>query len=171
MPSPIHGCGLEAALAVVGGKWKPIVLWHLAGGACRFGELRRLVVGISEKMLIQQLREMEADRIVARKDFQEIPPRVEYSLTEFGDSLAEGDKLISRIPFSGQIQTQTRPCFLSTDCQAEFRVRFIVDPAGQAEGFAEHLRQNPAALLAHGCITVGLPLKDVELKARRSRVD
>jgi DNA-binding HxlR family transcriptional regulator len=89
MRRPIHGCGLEAALAVVGGKWKPIVLWRLADGARRFGELRRLVVGISEKMLIQQLREMEADRIVARKDFQEIPPRVEYSLTEFGVSLAE----------------------------------------------------------------------------------
>jgi DNA-binding HxlR family transcriptional regulator len=89
MPRPIHGCGLEAALAVVGGKWKPIVLWRLADGARRFGELRRLVVGISEKMLIQQLREMEADRIVARKDFQVIPPHVEYSLTEFGISLAE----------------------------------------------------------------------------------
>ena len=83
-----HGCGLEAALAVVGGKWKPIVLWHLSGGARRFGELRRLVMGISEKMLIQQLREMEADGIVARKDFREVPPRVEYALTEFGVSLA-----------------------------------------------------------------------------------
>src|SRR5882762_3909951 len=89
MHRPIHGCGLEAALAVVGGKWKPIVLWRLAGGSRRFGELRRLVDGISEKMLIQQLREMEADGIVARKDYQEIPPRVEYALTEFGVSLAE----------------------------------------------------------------------------------
>src|ERR1700678_3873456 len=89
MRGPVQGCGLEAALGVVGGKWKPIVLWRLAGGPRRFGELRRLVVGISEKMLIQQLREMEADRIVARKDFQEVPPRVEYSLTEFGVSLAE----------------------------------------------------------------------------------
>ena len=85
----IHGCGLEAALAVVGGKWKPIVLWRLAGAPRRFGELRRLVTGISEKMLIQQLREMEADGIVARKDFREVPPRVEYALTEFGVSLAE----------------------------------------------------------------------------------
>ena len=85
----IHGCGLEAALAVVGGKWKPIVLWRLAGGGRRFGELRRLVEGISEKMLIHQLREMEADGIVARKDFREVPPRVEYALTEFGVSLAE----------------------------------------------------------------------------------
>src|SRR5262245_54806974 len=86
---PAYGCGLEAALAVIGGKWKPIVLWHLTPGARRFGELRRLVTGISEKMLIQQLREMEADGIVARRDSQEIPPRVEYSLTRFGVSLAQ----------------------------------------------------------------------------------
>jgi DNA-binding HxlR family transcriptional regulator len=80
MCRPIHGCGLESALVVVGGKWKPIVLWRLAGARRRFGKLRRLVEGIREKMLIQQLREMEADGIVARKDFHEIPPRVEYAL-------------------------------------------------------------------------------------------
>ncbi len=83
------GCGLVAALAVVGGKWKPIVLWRLSDGPRRFGELRRMVEGISEKMLVQQLREMEADGIVARTDFHEIPPRVEYALTEFGHSLAQ----------------------------------------------------------------------------------
>jgi DNA-binding HxlR family transcriptional regulator len=87
MKRQVYDCGLEAALAVVGGKWKPIVLWHLAPGPRRFGELRRLVTGISEKMLIQQLREMEGDGIVARKDYQEVPPRVEYSLTGFGASL------------------------------------------------------------------------------------
>jgi DNA-binding HxlR family transcriptional regulator len=82
-------CGLDVALRVVGGKWKPIVLWNLSLGPKRFGELRRLVVGISEKMLIQQLREMEADDIVHRKDYQEIPPRVEYSLTPLGVSLTK----------------------------------------------------------------------------------
>lgn len=89
MSTPTFGCGLEAALAVIGGKWKPIVLWQLASGPRRFGELRRLVTGISEKMLIQQLREMQADGIVAREDFREIPPRVEYSLTGFGRSLGD----------------------------------------------------------------------------------
>src|SRR3984893_6099227 len=84
-----YGCGLEAALDVVGGKWKVLVLWHLTPSSRRFGELRRLVAGISEKMLIQQLREMEADGIVSRKDFREIPPRVEYSLTPFGVSLSD----------------------------------------------------------------------------------
>ena len=88
MRNQSHGCGLEAALDVVGGKWKPIVLWHLAPGPRRFGQLRRLVTGISEKMLIQQLREMTGDGIVAREDFREIPPRVEYSLTPLGVSLS-----------------------------------------------------------------------------------
>jgi DNA-binding HxlR family transcriptional regulator len=84
-----YSCGLAAALDVVGGKWKPIVLWHLSPGPRRFGELRRLVTGISEKMLIQHLREMEADGIVSRKDFHEVPPRVEYALTPFGVSLID----------------------------------------------------------------------------------
>ena len=87
MNRPGSGCGLEVALDVIGGKWKPLVLWWLASGPRRFGELRRLVVGISEKMLIQQLREMERDGIVAREDFREVPPRVEYALTGFGQSL------------------------------------------------------------------------------------
>jgi len=84
-----YDCGLEAALDVVGGKWKALVLWRLAPGPRRFGELRRLVAGISEKMLIQQLREMEADGIVDRRDFREVPPRVEYEVTPFGVSLIE----------------------------------------------------------------------------------
>src|SRR5258708_7698388 len=82
-------CGLEAALVVVGGKWKPLILFHLGPSKRRFGELRRLVSGVSEKMLIQQLREMQADRIIERLDFKEIPPKVEYSLTPLGRTLAE----------------------------------------------------------------------------------
>src|ERR1700679_1663963 len=81
--------GLEAALLVMGGKWKPLILFHLGHGTRRFGELRRLVVGVSEKMLIQQLRELQADGIIERVDFKEIPPKVEYSLTPIGRTLAE----------------------------------------------------------------------------------
>ena len=79
-------CGLEAALKVIGGKWKVLILWHLQDPT-RFGELKRSVNGISEKVLIHELRELEADGIVNRHDFQEVPPRVEYSLTPFGKSL------------------------------------------------------------------------------------
>ncbi len=92
MKDGAYGCGLEAALDVIGGKWKVLVLWNLSAGPTRFGQLRRSVAGISEKMLIQQLREMEADGIVARQDFREVPPRVEYSLTPFGVSFIEALK-------------------------------------------------------------------------------
>jgi DNA-binding HxlR family transcriptional regulator len=81
-------CGLDVALAVIGGKWKPLILFHLAGGPRRFGELRRLVSGISEKMLIQHLKELEGDGILTRKDYREVPPRVDYAMTDFGRTLA-----------------------------------------------------------------------------------
>jgi DNA-binding HxlR family transcriptional regulator len=89
MDKPAYGCGLEAALDVIGGKWKVLVLWHLGSGSRRFGELRRLVTGISEKMLIQSLCEMEREGIVNRHDFREVPPRVEYSMTAMGVSLTQ----------------------------------------------------------------------------------
>lgn len=82
-------CGLEASLDLVNGKWKPLILRAIRKGAKRYSELRRTVVGVSDKMLIMHLKELEADRVVARKDFQEIPPRVEYSLTPFGASLID----------------------------------------------------------------------------------
>ena len=89
MPTPPFTCGLEAALVVVGGKWKPLILFHLGYGKRRFGELRRLVSGVSEKMLIQQLRELQADGIIERVDFKEIPPKVEYLVTPLGRTLVE----------------------------------------------------------------------------------
>jgi DNA-binding HxlR family transcriptional regulator len=82
-------CGLHAALFVVGGKWKPLILFHLARESRRYGELRRAVGGVTDKVLIQQLKELEADAIVARFDHREIPPRVEYSLTPFGRTLGK----------------------------------------------------------------------------------
>lgn len=81
-------CGIDAAMDVVGGKWKSLILWELHNhGMRRFGELRRGLPGISEKMLIQQLRELEEDEIVDRTVYAEVPPRVEYRLTELGDAL------------------------------------------------------------------------------------
>ncbi len=85
----VYSCGLEATFDVIGGKWKCLILWRLHPDARRFGELKRLVTGITEKMLIQQLREMEADGLVRRQAYPEIPPRVEYSLTPMGISLKE----------------------------------------------------------------------------------
>jgi DNA-binding HxlR family transcriptional regulator len=82
-------CGLDIALRVVGGKWKPLVLFHLHGGPRRFGELKRMVGGVSEKVLIQQLRELTADGILVRRDYHEVPPRVDYFMTEYGHTLAQ----------------------------------------------------------------------------------
>lgn len=82
-------CGLEAVLEILGGKWKPLILFHLASGAKRTGQLRRLVTNVSEKMLIQHLKEMMDDGIIRRIDFQTVPPHVEYELTDFGQSLAK----------------------------------------------------------------------------------
>ncbi|MDR4533907.1 helix-turn-helix domain-containing protein [Glutamicibacter sp. PS] len=81
-------CGIDAALDVVSGKWKGLVLWELqAHGIRRFAELRRALPGVSEKMLTQHLRQMEEDGLINRNVYAEVPPRVEYSLTEAGSSL------------------------------------------------------------------------------------
>ncbi len=83
-------CGIDAAMDVVAGKWKSLILWELHNhGARRFGELRRGLAGVSEKMLVQHLREMEEDGLIHREIYREVPPRVEYSLTEQGSSLNE----------------------------------------------------------------------------------
>jgi DNA-binding HxlR family transcriptional regulator len=87
---PGFTCGLDASLRFIAGKWKPLILYFLAhDGPIRYGELRRAVRDVSHKMLIQQLKELEADGLVKRTDYKEIPPRVEYSLTPLGLSLAK----------------------------------------------------------------------------------
>ncbi|MET3898186.1 DNA-binding HxlR family transcriptional regulator [Devosia sp. UYZn731] len=82
-------CGLEAVIEILGGKWKPLILFHLTSGAKRTSQLRRLVTNVSEKMLIQHLKEMMNDGIIRRIDFQTVPPHVEYELTDFGQSLSK----------------------------------------------------------------------------------
>ena len=87
--APGFTCGLDATLRVIAGKWKPLIIYFLLQGPCRYGELKRAVQSVSDKMLIQQLKELESDGIVTRKDYQEVPPRVDYTLTPLGQSLAQ----------------------------------------------------------------------------------
>ena len=87
MPSHPYNDGLGPVLEMIGGKWKGLIIWRLHEGAVRFGELKRTIAGVSEKMLTQQLRELEADGLVHRELFPEVPPCVEYSLTPLGRSL------------------------------------------------------------------------------------
>lgn len=83
-----YSCAIELTLDIIGGKWKPIILWKLAkNGILRFSELKRSMCGITQKMLTQQLRELEAYEMVHRKVYAEVPPKVEYSLTKQGKSV------------------------------------------------------------------------------------
>ncbi len=82
-------CGLDAALRVIGGKWKPLILYFLKEKPKRYGDLKRDVRGVSDKMLIQSLKELEAHGVVLRTNYHEVPPRVDYTLTPLGQSLAE----------------------------------------------------------------------------------
>jgi DNA-binding HxlR family transcriptional regulator len=80
-------CPAEFTLAMIGGRWKIPIIFHLLSGRRRFSELARSVTGVTQKMLTQQLREMERNGLVSRHVYPQVPPRVEYSLTELGSSL------------------------------------------------------------------------------------
>jgi len=84
---PNDDCPIEATLDIVGGKWKVLILFYLMKGTVRFGELQRLIPKITQRMLTLQLRELEEDGVVHREVYRQVPPKVEYSLTEFGRSL------------------------------------------------------------------------------------
>lgn len=95
MPRPRHerfdcspGCPVEGTLSLIGGKWKGVVLWHLLQGTLRFNEIRRRLQNVTQRMLTNQLRELEGDGFVIRTVYPEVPPKVEYSLSERGRSLA-----------------------------------------------------------------------------------
>jgi DNA-binding HxlR family transcriptional regulator len=80
-------CPVDVTLAIIGGKWKPAILWHLKKRAMRFSELQRRFPDTTRKMLTQQLRELEADGMIRREVYAEVPPRVEYSFTEMGRTI------------------------------------------------------------------------------------
>jgi DNA-binding HxlR family transcriptional regulator len=109
MHMTVPECGLDVSLAVMGGKWKPLILYHLRSGPKRFGELKRLVAGISEKVLIVQLRELVAAEVLVRHDYGQVPPKVDYAMTTFGESLVQallplcewGTRHRSRVEMSG----------------------------------------------------------------------
>lgn len=82
-----YNCGLGIAFQMIGGKWKAVILWLLSEKPHRFGELKRQLPGISERILINQLKEMERDGIILRHDFKQMPPKVEYSITPLGETL------------------------------------------------------------------------------------
>jgi DNA-binding HxlR family transcriptional regulator len=87
MRKRMYNCPVEATLDVIGGKWKALILYYLKENIRRFGELKRSIPGITQKMLTQQLRELEANGLINRKVYAQVPPKVEYTLTEYGESL------------------------------------------------------------------------------------
>ncbi len=88
-------CPITATLEYIGGRWKAVILYYLTSGKKRFGEIAVRIPAISRKVLTQQLKALESDGLIVRKQFKEIPPRVEYTLTDFGKSLASVFKAMS----------------------------------------------------------------------------
>ncbi|EIT83704.1 transcriptional regulator [Fictibacillus macauensis ZFHKF-1] len=82
-----YHCAVEATIDIIGGKWKSVILYHLMSGKKRFNELRKLIPGVTQRMLTLQLRELERDGIIHREIYKQVPPKVEYSLSDFGESI------------------------------------------------------------------------------------
>lgn len=116
-----YGCSVEATLDVIGGRWKGVILFHLLDGTKRFNQLQRLLQGCTQRMLTLQLRELERDGVVQRKVYAEVPPKVEYSLTDFGCSLEPilllmrewGDRYIDQL--KDQLSDQLRQSISETE--------------------------------------------------------
>lgn len=81
------GCSVEAAIGLIDGKWKSVILFHLLSGTLRFNEIRRHIVNVTPRMLTNQLRELEEDGLIVRTVYAQVPPKVEYSLSELGRSM------------------------------------------------------------------------------------
>ncbi len=117
------GCDVEATLSVIGGRWKPILVCRLLSGRKRFSELCRLAPNATERMITLQLRELEADGIISRHVYAEVPPRVEYEVTEYGRSL---QPIIETMQIWGSefkaLKTAEEAAELvTTECEADYR--------------------------------------------------
>lgn len=82
-----YRCPMEMTIDLIGGKWKALILWHLSTGTKRFNELRKMFPDVTQKMLTQQLRDLERDGLIMRKVYPQVPPKVEYKLSDFGSTL------------------------------------------------------------------------------------
>ena len=131
MRSKTYNCPVEAAVDVFGGKWKALILWWLQERTWRFAQLRRQIPGITEKMLTQQLRELEADGIVDRRVYPTVPPKVEYSLTEYGRSLK---RALREICDWGRIHMERKGAVLISPDRAALR------NTGREKGTSERSR-------------------------------
>ncbi|WP_411268502.1 winged helix-turn-helix transcriptional regulator [Macrococcus capreoli] len=98
-----YNIGVEATIAVIGGKWKPVILCHLKHGKHRTSELKRKIPNITQKMLTQQLRELEADGIINRIVYNQVPPKVEYEISDYGHTL---DDLLSMLCHWGEVHVE-----------------------------------------------------------------
>lgn len=97
--------GVEATIDVIGGKWKPVILCHLKHGRMRTSELKKAIPQITQKMLTQQLRELEKDQIINRIVYQQVPPKVEYEISEYGGTL---NLLLEHLCKWGELHVQKR---------------------------------------------------------------
>jgi len=94
-----YHCPIDVGMHYIGGKWKAVAMWYLQDGPKRYSELRRLMSGITERMLAKQLQELEHDGLIVRHDYQEVPPRVDYTLTEDGRKLLPALQALSEWSF------------------------------------------------------------------------
>ena len=113
-----YNCPMEMTIDLIGGKWKALLLWNLSVRTLRFGELQRQFPQLTQKMLTQQLRELVRDGLINRKSYDEMPPRVEYSLTEFGSTIMPVLKAMNQWG-TGYLEGQIVDCAYSNQSELE----------------------------------------------------
>jgi len=162
-PDVRYGCPIELTIAVLGGKWKCVILWWLRRDAKTFGELRQLMLGITPKVLTQQLRELEENGLVDRQSYRESPRRVEYSLTPYGETLIPitdlmcewGKHHLSDAHFGWLHLAVSQVLIASNDPDLCEALRLTLEPyhsqvivaGSEAEAFIQYQQQQPNALV------------------------